>query len=193
MGAVRPDVIVVVAPERQHVARMRETVEGGLVQTLIAQPTVETHGVAVEVIPGVTTASAAAAQFGFSLTQRGSARRVLFATGRTLVGADTDWTSAADAQTTLCLYMGGADIADIAAALVQAGREPETPALAAIDVERTNARLVASTLSRLSADLDGHATSGPVFIAIGQACASAIGASLLRPRRQIKKPHLRRL
>lgn len=131
----------------------------------------EQAGIAVEVIPGITTASAAAAQFGFSLTERDSARRVLFATGRTAQGAALDWT--ADAETTLCLYMGCADIAAIAANLIAAGRAPTTPAIATIDVERPGARLVHATLATLPSTLDAERPSGPVFIVIGQAGAHA--------------------
>jgi uroporphyrin-III C-methyltransferase len=134
----------------------------------------ERQGVSVEVVPGITTASAAAAQFGFSLTARETARRVLFATGRTLSGVATDWAAAADPETTLCLYMGCADIAAIAADLIAAGRAASTPALAAIDVERPGAVLVTSTLGRIAADLSARQDERPVFIAIGAACASAI-------------------
>jgi len=148
----------------------------------------ESHGVRVDIIPGITTASAAAAQFGFSLTQRESARRILFATGRTLGGAQKDWSSAADPETTLCLYMGCADIADIAAGLMQAGRAPDTPALAAIDVERASARLIVSSLSRLPAELACVNAAGPVFIAIGEACAAAISAAPAALRRAGGRP-----
>lgn len=133
----------------------------------------ESQGVEVEVIPGVTAASAAAAQFGFSLSERQTARRVLFATGRTLAGAETDWQAAAHAETTLCLYMGCADFTAIAAQLIAAGRPATTPALAAIDVERPGARLITATLASLAEGLAREALDGPVFIAIGAACAAA--------------------
>jgi uroporphyrin-III C-methyltransferase len=133
----------------------------------------ESKGVRVEVIPGVTTAAAAAAQFGFALTERESARRVLFATGRTLHGAQTDWASAADAETTLCLYMGCGDIAEIAAQLIAAGRASNTPAIAAINVEREGARLVNATLATLPAALCALEMDAPVFITVGAACARA--------------------
>jgi uroporphyrin-III C-methyltransferase len=135
----------------------------------------EQAGVSVEVIPGVTTASAAAAQFNFSLTTRAQARRVLFATGRTLEGAAGDWQVAADPRTTLCLYMGCADIAFIAAELLAAGRDAETPAIAAIDVERPGARLIRTTLAALPGALAGRETDGPVFMTIGEAAATARG------------------
>jgi uroporphyrin-III C-methyltransferase len=133
----------------------------------------QTAGIAVEVIPGVTTATAAAAQFGFSLTTRETARRVLFATGRTLTGAAGGWQAAADAETTLCLYMGCGDIAAISAQLLAAGRDPHTPAIAAIDVERPGARLVTSTLADITGALATERLEGPVFITIGETAAAA--------------------
>ncbi|WP_233248235.1 uroporphyrinogen-III C-methyltransferase, partial [Caulobacter sp. D5] len=53
------------------------------------------HGVSVEVVPGVTAASAAAAQFNFPLTHRGEARRVIFTTARVGSGdVIEDWAAA---------------------------------------------------------------------------------------------------
>lgn len=144
----------------------------------------ENYGIPVEVVPGVTTASAAAAEFGFSLTTRAGARRVVIATGRTLDGASGDWTAMADPSTTLCLYMGCADIASISQQLIQAGLPPETPAIAAVDVSRPGARLVSSTIGQLADALSHEKITAPVFICIGSACADAISAapkvSLLR-------------
>lgn len=137
----------------------------------------EAHGVPVEVVPGVTTASAAAAQFGFSLTSRVQARRVLFATGRTLEGAAGDWGAAADPQTTLCLYMGCADIAFIVGELLALGRAADTPALAAVDVERSGARLIRSSLAGLPSAIAGLDRAGPVFITIGEAARQAVDAA----------------
>lgn len=133
----------------------------------------EATGVAVEVIPGITTATAAAAQFGFSLTARETARRVLFATGRTLRGPAADWGLATDHQTTLCLYMGCGDISAIAQDLVSAGRDPDTPAIATINVSRPDARLVRSTLQYLPAALAGEMAEAPVFICIGDVVAAS--------------------
>jgi uroporphyrin-III C-methyltransferase len=138
-------------------------------------------GVSVEIVPGVTTASAAAAQFGFPLTTRGEARRILFATGRTLAGPSGDWDQAADAETTLCLYMGCTDIDLIVQKLLAAGRAGSTPALVAFDVERPGARMIATTLAQLSSALSNQQTHGPVFITIGAACANAMNRDLAEP------------
>jgi uroporphyrin-III C-methyltransferase len=136
----------------------------------------EREGVSVEVIPGITTASAAAAEFGFSLTTRAGARRVVLATGRTLDGASGDWAALADPANTLCLYMGCADIAAISADMIRHGLPSSTPAIAAIDVSRPASRLLTSTIGTLAADLATEQISGPVFICIGNACADARSA-----------------
>jgi uroporphyrin-III C-methyltransferase len=144
----------------------------------------ERAGVSVEVIPGITTASAAAAEFGFSLTTRAGARRVVLATGRTLDGAADDWAALADPANTLCLYMGCADIAAISADLIHRGLPACTPAIAAIDVSRPVSRLLSSTIGTLATELAADRITGPVFICIGNACADARSAekevSLLR-------------
>jgi uroporphyrin-III C-methyltransferase len=132
--------------------------------------------VTVEVIPGVTTASAAAAEFGFSLTTRAGARRVVLATGRTFDGASGDWAALADPGNTLCLYMGCADIAEISADLIRHGLPAATCAIAAIDVSRPTSRLLTSTIGALAVHLSAKQLSGPVFICIGNACADARSA-----------------
>jgi uroporphyrin-III C-methyltransferase len=132
----------------------------------------ESAGITVETIAGITVASAAAAQFAFSLTEREVARRVLFATGRILEGAAGGWQAAADPSTTLCVYMGCAEVETIAARLIAAGRDPSTPALIAIDVERPGACSIRTTLAALVRDLHDYPTTAPVLILIGEACAS---------------------
>jgi uroporphyrin-III C-methyltransferase len=133
----------------------------------------QSAGVRVEIVPGITTASAAAAQFGFSLTKRGVAQRVLFATGRTAVGAQGQWEGAADPTTTLCLYMGCGDIEAIVQSLLNMGRAPQTPALVAFNVGREDAHLVKATLSSLPKVVQQNDHDGPGLIIIGDVCTDA--------------------
>ncbi|MDP3174231.1 MAG: uroporphyrinogen-III C-methyltransferase, partial [Phenylobacterium sp.] len=104
----------------------------------------EAHGVAVEIVPGVTAASAAAAQFAFPLSHRGEARRVAFATARVQDGAlvDGGWAGLADAQTTVVLYMARDAAAAAAGRLMAEGRAGDTPALAVENAGRPQARAV---------------------------------------------------
>jgi uroporphyrin-III C-methyltransferase len=134
----------------------------------------EAQGVAVEVVPGITTASAAAAQFGFSLTSRGIGRKVMFATGHTLAGRAENWVGqACEADTTLCLYMAHNDMAAIGADLIAAGRDADTPALITSGVSKPNAQLVPTYLGALGAACAAFKSQDPIFIVIGAVCAQA--------------------
>jgi uroporphyrin-III C-methyltransferase len=125
-------------------------------------------------VPGVTAASAAAAQFGFPLTHRGEARRILFATARIENGVlETEgWGGGADAGTTIVLYMGREAVGAVAERLIALGRSPATPAVAIENAGRPNARAVHAPLAGLTAMMNGVTLEGPVVVAIGEAVRS---------------------
>ena len=137
------------------------------------------HGIASSVVPGVTAASAAAAQFGFPLTERGVARRVTFATARTRDGevVEEGWAANADPSTTLCLYMARDAREAVTRRLMAEGRSPSTPAVAVENAGAENARLIASDLENLAEALDGARCEGPVLLLIGGAVAAASSAA----------------
>ena len=131
------------------------------------------HGVGTEVVPGITAACAAAAQFNFPLTHRNQARRVVFTTARLEAGAlQADWSAAADPETTLAIYMGGGAAAELSARLIEAGRAATTPAVAVESAGSPKARLRRGSvgdLARLVEDGEG----GPVLLVIGDVAALA--------------------
>jgi uroporphyrin-III C-methyltransferase len=131
------------------------------------------HGIATEVVPGVTAACAAAAQFDFPLTHRGQARRVVFTTARLEGGGlQTDWSAAADPQTTLAIYMGAGAAEMVGAQLIAAGRSARTPALAVVNAGGPAARLRRGALGDL-AGLVSAGETGPVMLVIGDVAALA--------------------
>src|SRR5206468_8263399 len=74
------------ARRREHVVRLKggdPAIFGRLGEEIEA---VRSAGIAFEVIPGVTAASAAAARLGISLTRRGSASTLVFAAGTDQTG-----------------------------------------------------------------------------------------------------------
>lgn len=131
----------------------------------------EARGIDVEVVPGVTAASAAAAQFGFPLTHRGEARRLTLATARTLDGSVAD--TVADRETTLVLYMAGEAAGEVAAQLLAQDRSPTTPALAVENAGRPGARLLRCDLASLGASVEGAAFEGPVLLVVGEVASHA--------------------
>ena len=131
------------------------------------------RGVACEVVPGVTAASAAAAQFGFPLTHRGLAQRVVFMTARLDQGAVIDdWRAAADEAVTLAIYMGGAVAGPLSEQLIAAGRSPATPVLVVESAGRPEATAVRGRLDDL-ARIAGAVGRGPVQIIVGGVAALA--------------------
>jgi uroporphyrin-III C-methyltransferase len=166
--------MVKLAKAGQHVVRLKGGDPSVFGRAGEERAFLEERGVAVEVVPGITTASAAAAQFGFSLTKRGSGRKVMLATGHTLVGRATDWAGgAAQDDTTLCLYMAHSDMASISEDLMRAGRPEGTPAIIMTAVSRPHAKLINTTLSQIGVACGDVVGDDPVFIVIGEVCASA--------------------
>jgi uroporphyrin-III C-methyltransferase len=131
------------------------------------------HGVEVAVIPGVTAASAAAAQFGFPLTHRGEARRLLIATASVGEGAlaDGGWAAGADPQTTLALYMGRGHVHAVAERLIAEGRSPATPCAAVENAGQSQARAISATLATLATAMEAAHPTGPVVLLIGEVTA----------------------
>jgi uroporphyrin-III C-methyltransferase len=156
----------------------------------------EAHGVAVETIPGVTAASAAAAQFGFPLTHRGEARRLTFATARSEGGAlvDGGWAAGADPQSTLVIYMARDAAGAVAARLICEGRSPDTPALMIESAGGPGARLIRTTLAALGPAVEAASPTGPTLLVVGEVGARAAdrstGSGEPGPRRlAVGSPH----
>jgi uroporphyrin-III C-methyltransferase len=136
----------------------------------------EGHGVPVDVVPGVTAASAAAAQFRLPLTHRGMSRRLTLATARLQDGAVSREIGGADTSGTLALYMGRDSFAEAARQLVAAGRAASTPAMAVENAGYPGARAIYGTLETLSERLTTAAPQGPTVILVGEVTALASSA-----------------
>jgi len=136
--------------------------------------------IAVEVVPGITTAQGAASRLLVSLTRRGKARRVQYLTGHGRDGklpADIDWASVADPAVTTVVYMPSKTLPELVANAVQAGLDPATPAVAVERATRADERVIAATIADLPARLAAEASSGPVVVMIGRAFADYVEAA----------------
>jgi uroporphyrin-III C-methyltransferase/precorrin-2 dehydrogenase/sirohydrochlorin ferrochelatase len=136
--------------------------------------------IAVEVVPGITTAQGAASRLLVSLTHRGKARRVQYLTGHGRDGklpADIDWASVADPAVTTVVYMPTKTLPELVANAVQAGLDPATPAVAIERATRADERVIAATIADLPARLAAEALSGPVIVMIGRALADYVAAA----------------
>ncbi|VVE17353.1 uroporphyrin-III methyltransferase [Pandoraea morbifera] len=141
----------------------------------------EAAGIDVEVVPGITAALASAATLGRSLTLRGVARSVAFATQSR--AADSAQISAQASADSLVYYMGRDAAQRIAAELIGLGKPRSTPV--AIVEAATTARERRARLS-LGALADGHAApwfdaSQPSVLLIGDVFADARADDIASP------------
>lgn len=129
-------------------------------------------GISYEIIPGVTSASAAAAAAGIPLTRRLAARRVQFVTGADVTGdlpEGLNWAALADPNATTVVFMGKRSFPELAAQLIAHGLPPDTPALLAEAVGHPEQVLTRATVAELAnilsenrSDLAGLILYGPL-------------------------------
>ncbi len=131
-------------------------------------------GISYEIVPGITSAFAAAADFELPLTLRGVASSLVFTTGHDLTGEVLpDWARLAVSGATIAVYMGRTVAASVAGRLMQAGLPAETTVAVIENASRADRRLLHGTLKDLP-DLENRSElSGPVMVIIGEAVAGA--------------------
>lgn len=120
-------------------------------------------GIGFEIIPGVSSASAAAAAAGIPLTRRLSARRVQFVTGHDVTGKlpeGLNLAALADGQATTVVFMPKRTFPALWERLQDAGLSPQTPALLAENVTHADQRLLRATVAELAARLSAEAAQG---------------------------------
>lgn len=128
-------------------------------------------GISYEIIPGVTSACAAAAAAGIPLTRRLVARRVQFVTGHDVAGAlpgDLNLQSLADPGATTVLFMPKRTFPELAEKLFATGLRRDCPALLAENVSHPDQTLERTTMEELAAKLSEEITSAPGLILFGE-------------------------
>jgi uroporphyrin-III C-methyltransferase len=128
--------------------------------------TLAAAGIAFRIIPGVTAGLAALAAAGIPATLRGTNRAVIFAAGH---GADEDfdWAPLVRAGQPIVLYMVMHNLERIAASMMQAGLDANTPAAIIASATTPKERILVSTLARLSAEAHEQKLEPPAIVVIG--------------------------
>lgn len=127
-------------------------------------------GYIARICPGITTACAAAASAGISLTLRGVARDVRFVTAHSRHGAalDIDWPSLANGGSTLAFYMGRDAAGEIMRGLTRAGMRGDIPVMIACHVSSPDERRLATRLDLLELATRSFAADAPTLILVGE-------------------------
>lgn len=134
-------------------------------------------GVEVDVIPGVTSATAAPTLAGVTLTRRGAAQEFTVASGHVPPGdprSTVDWERLAAGQGTLVLLMAVANLGPIAEALTAGGRRPGTPSVIVENASLPGQRIVHATLAELAAVAAREQVGPPAVVVIGEVVSGAV-------------------
>lgn len=127
-------------------------------------------GIGFEIVPGVSSGSAAAAVACLPLTRRLTARRVQFVTGADVTGSlphTLNWAALADPAATTVVYMGRRTFPALAEGLIAHGLPPDTPAMLAEAIGHEAQSLVRSTVAGLAATLADSHSPHPALILYG--------------------------
>ena len=141
------------------------TVFGRLDEEIAA---IEAANISYRIIPGITAASAAVANIGQSLTQRGRNSSVRFLTGHDTEGfAEHDWRALARPGEVAAIYMGKKTARFIQGRLLMHGADPATPVTVIENASRPDQRVLSCTLSDLEPTLTRAALTGPALMLYG--------------------------
>jgi uroporphyrin-III C-methyltransferase / precorrin-2 dehydrogenase / sirohydrochlorin ferrochelatase len=124
-------------------------------------------GLKFQVVPGVSAAEGCAAYAGIPLTLRGVAHAVLLTTGHTRDDGVPTIGERVEGQT-LALYMGVAQYADIAAALLAKGYAGDTPVAVVESGTTERQRVVRTTLRDLPAAQLARKIEPPALLIVGE-------------------------
>jgi uroporphyrin-III C-methyltransferase/precorrin-2 dehydrogenase/sirohydrochlorin ferrochelatase len=141
-------------------------------------------GVAIEIVPGVTAASAAAAALGCSLTRRGHNSVFTLLTARDAEGlAEHDWKRLAANPTGIAVYMGVEAAKFVQGRLMLHGADRAQPVSIVENASRPDQKIVQGRLDELSDLIASKAIKGPAVILIGLAGASDEKQAIVASRR----------
>ncbi len=164
------ELLVKHAQQGAHVVRLKSgdpAVFGRLDEEVEA---VVSKEIAYTIIPGITSASAAVASIGQSLTKRERNSSVRFVTGHDLEGyAEHDWRALAAPGQVAAIYMGKKAVRFLQGRLLMHGAAPDTPLTVVANASRADQATLKTRLSTLAGDLEDASVSGPAIILLGLA------------------------
>lgn len=132
------------------------------------------HGIAFEIVPGITAALGCAAYAGIPLTHRRHSRSLHLITAH---GADSvdriDWRGLARRGQTLAVYMGVATAGAVRARLLEARLSPVTPVAIVENGTLSSQRVIVTDLASLDQAVAGHGIQSPALLIVGEVAGFA--------------------
>ncbi len=128
------------------------------------------HGVAFEIVPGITSAVACPAYAGIPVTHRDYTSSVAFITGHEKPGkhhSEIQWDKISNGIGTLVFFMGVENLAFIVENLIKNGRTPRTPVALIRWGTTPRQRTVTGTLKTIADEARAQNMKPPALIVVG--------------------------
>jgi uroporphyrin-III C-methyltransferase len=133
-------------------------------------------GVPYEIVPGVTSALAAAASTEIPLTHRRSSSAVVFLTAQQCAGKEAaDWSKLVSSGSTLVIYMPGQDYASLSSKLTSAGLSADIPCAVVSRASTPRQQTHCTTIGELP---NAPHLDSPTLLVIGEVVRRAKETSL---------------
>lgn len=132
-------------------------------------------GIPVRAVPGITSAVAVPAAAGIPVTRRGLTHDLAIVSGHLPPGHPeslVDWPALGRLRGTVVVIMGVRNGPAIAAALIEGGRDPRTPAAVVQEGTTANQRSLRCTLGELGELLVAEGVRPPAVLVIGEVAAA---------------------
>ena len=142
-------------------------------------------GVPFEIVPGITAATAAAAYAGIPLTHRHKASAVVLVTGHedpAKQDSTIDYGTLAEFNGTVVFYMGLDRLDEIVSRLLEAGRDPRTPAAVISHGTLSAQRTVTGELAELPESVARAELTAPSLIVVGECVSEREGIAWFESR-----------
>ena len=128
-------------------------------------------GIAFEVVPGVTSATAAATYAGIPITHRQYTSTVAFVTGHedpTKPDSNIAWDKLATGVGTIVVYMGIKNLRSITEKMIKFGRNPRTPVAVVRWASTSEQRTVVGSLENIADVVQKNNIKPPSLVVIGE-------------------------
>jgi uroporphyrin-III C-methyltransferase/precorrin-2 dehydrogenase/sirohydrochlorin ferrochelatase len=170
--------IVAEAAKGRRVARLKSGDPSVFGRATEEMEAARAAGIAVEIVPGITAASAAAAAIGRPLTERGETDTFVITTGTCRPGdAAPDKALMARPGTTTAFYMAVEKVAEVQAGLLGAGAPAACPVDIVSEASTARERHVTATLGDLAACVTREGISSPAILMVRYPKSMAAGVA----------------
>ncbi len=129
------------------------------------------HGVPIRIIPGISAGIGGLAYAGIPVTHRDVNQSVTFVTGHDQSGntpGSLDWQAISKGSQVIVIYMGMKHIAQIAGALIDAGRALSEPVAVVTTATTAEQQVLETTLGTVVADIETAGLEPPAIICVGR-------------------------